>query len=59
MFHTMFAQLKYYPPEDWDHILNIYGVFPMVANTHSIDKYKRTQYILYQMNKEILKHSTV
>lgn len=58
--YTMFAQLKYYLLEDWDHILNISDVPPMAPNIHSIGKNKPTRYkLLYWMNKEVLKHRPV
>lgn len=51
---TILAQLIYYLPEGWYHILSISD--PIVSNIHSIGKYKPTQCILsYWMNKEILK----
>ena len=53
----MFAQLKYYLREDWDHSLNISDVPPMAPNIHSIGTNKPTRYkLLYWMNKEVLKH---
>lgn len=56
----MFAQLKYYLLEDWDHIVSISDASPTVSNIHSISKFKPTLYILlYCMHKEAVKHRTV